>query len=104
MAVKLTADSFESEVLSADGLVVTDFFSDSCVPCKRMSPVIAQLEEEHGDVKFAKLNINFDGEIAERYSVTAVPTLIFFKNGEEKARLSGAQKKAAIAEIINNID
>ena len=104
MAVKLTADSFEREVLSASGLVVTDFFSDSCIPCKRMSPVLAELEEELNDVKFAKLNINFDGEIAERYSVTAVPTLIFFKNGEEKARLSGAQKKAAIAEIINNID
>lgn len=104
MSVKLTTDSFDSEVLAASGLVVTDFFSDSCIPCKRMSPVIAQLEEEHGDVKFAKLNINFDGEIAERYGVTAVPTLIFFKNGEEKARLTGAQKKAAIAEIINNID
>lgn len=104
MAVKLTADSFDSEVLAASGLVVTDFFSDSCIPCKRMSPIIAELEVEHGDVKFAKLNINFDGEIAEKYGVTAVPTLIFFKNGEEKARLSGAQKKAAIAEVIKNID
>ena len=104
MAVKLTADSFDSEVLAASGLVVTDFLSDSCIPCKRMSPVLAELEEELSDVKFAKLNINFDGEIAEKYGVTAVPTLIFFKNGEEKARLSGAQKKAAIAEVIKNID
>lgn len=104
MSVKLTTDSFDSEVLAASGLVVTDFFSDSCIPCKRMSPIIAELEEEHVDVKFAKLNINFDGEIAERYGVTAVPTLIFFKNGEEKARLTGAQKKAAIVEVINNID
>ena len=103
MAVKLTADSFEREVLSASGLVVTDFFSDSCIPCKRMSPVLAELEEELNDVKFAKLNINFDGEIAEKYGVTAVPTLIFFKNGEEKARLTGAQKKAAIAEVIDKI-
>ena len=103
MAVKLTADSFEREVLGQSGLVVTDFFSDSCVPCKRMSPVLAELEEEYGNVKFAKVNINFDGEIAERYGVTAVPTLIFFKNGEEKARLTGAQKKAAIVEVIDNI-
>ncbi len=103
MAVKLTADSFEREVLAASGLVVTDFFSDSCVPCKRMSPVLAELEEERDDVKFAKVNINFDGEIAEKYGVTAVPTLIFFKNGEEKARLTGAQKKAAIVEVIDKI-
>ena len=93
MAVKLTADSFESEVLSADGLVVTDFFSDSCIPCKRMSPVIAELEEEHGDVKFAKLNINFDGEIAERYSVTAVPTLIFFQERRGKSTSFGCAEK-----------
>ena len=103
MAVKLTADSFDSEVLAASELVVTDFFSDSCIPCKRMSPVLAELEEELNDVKFAKLNINFDGEIAEKYGVTAVPTLIFFKNGEEKARLTGAQKKAAIVEVIDKI-
>lgn len=103
MAVKLTADSFDSEVLAASGLVVTDFFSDSCIPCKRMSPVLAELEEELSNVKFAKLNINFDGEIAEKYGVTAVPTLIFFKNGEEKARLTGAQKKAAIVEVIDKI-
>ena len=103
MAVKLTADSFDQEVLSASGLVVTDFFSDSCIPCKRMSPVLAELEEELSDVKFAKLNINFDCEIAEKYGVTAVPTLIFFKNGEEKARLTGAQKKAAIVEVIDKI-
>ena len=104
MAEKLSKDNFREQVTEASGVVVVDFFSDSCIPCKRMSPVIAELEEEHGDVKFAKLNINFDGEIAEKYGVTAVPTLIFFKNGEEKARLTGAQKKAAIAEIINNID
>lgn len=103
MAVKLTSDSFDGEVLAASGLVVADFFSDSCIPCKRMSPVLAELEEERGDVKFAKLNINFDGEIAEKYGVTAVPTLIFFKNGEEKARLTGAQKKAAIVEVIDKI-
>ena len=103
MAVKLTADSFGHEVLEQNGLVAVDFFSDSCIPCKRMSPVIAQLEEERGDVKFAKLNINFDGEIAEKYGVTAVPTLIFFKNGAEKARLTGAQKKAAIVEVIDKI-
>ncbi|MGN0670404.1 MAG: thioredoxin [Oscillospiraceae bacterium] len=103
MAVKLTTDRFDSEVLAASRLVVTDFFSDSCVPCKRMSPVLAELEEERSDVKFAKLNINFDSEIAERYGVTAVPTLIFFKNGEEKARLTGAQKKAAIVEVIDSI-
>ncbi|MGN0649461.1 MAG: thioredoxin [Oscillospiraceae bacterium] len=103
MAVKLNKDNFEAEVLAAQGVVVTDFYSDSCIPCKKMAPVIAALEEETDGVKFAKLNVNFDTETAEKYGVTSVPTLIFFKNGEEKARLIGAQKKTVIEQTINDI-
>lgn len=102
MSVKLSGENFEAELLQG-GITVADFFSDSCIPCKRMSPIIAELEEELADVRFGKLNINFDAETAEKYGVTAVPTLIFFKDGEEKARLTGAQKKAAILETIDNI-
>ena len=102
MAVKLSKDNFGAEILGG-GIAVADFFSDSCIPCKKMSPIIAEFEEENADVRFGKLNVNFDAEVAEEYGVTAVPTLIFFKDGEEKARLTGTQKKAAITEIINNI-
>ncbi len=103
MAVRVTEDNFNSEVIEANGIVIVDFYSDSCVPCKRIAPVLAEIEEENEDVKLVKVNINFDRSLAEKYDVQASPTLIFFKNGVESNRTRGAVKKAEISEIINNI-
>lgn len=102
MAARVSADNFEAEVLNADGIVLADFYSDSCVPCKRLSPVIAEIEEQFGGkAKFVKININFDADIAEKYEVQSVPTVVFFRNGEEISRLNGAVKKA---DIISEIE
>lgn len=104
MAVRVNAENFNDEVLGAQGIVLADFYSDSCVPCKRMSPVLAELEETYPDtLKLVKININFDGELAEKYEVQAAPTLIFFKDGEEKARLRCAVKKAEIIEEFEKL-
>ena len=104
MAVKADNKTFDTEISDKDKLVIADFYSDSCVPCKRMSPVLAELEEEYADsVKLVKLNINFDGETAEKYEIYAVPTLVFFKNGEEQTRVVGAVKKAELEDIINSL-
>ena len=90
MSVRANKDTFESEINEAGKLVIADFYSDSCVPCKRMSPLLAETEEENPEgIKLVKLNINFDGETAQKYNVTSVPTLVFFKDGAEKARLTG---------------
>lgn len=102
MAARVSADNFEAEVLKADGIVLADFYSDSCVPCKRLSPVIAEIEEQFGDkAKFVKININFDAELAEKYEVQSVPTVVFFRNGEELSRLNGTVKKS---DIISEIE
>lgn len=104
MSVRVNSENFESEVLQSDKLVLVDFYSDSCVPCKRLSPVLADIEYDYSDnLKLVKVNINFDGELAGRYDVQAAPTLIFFRDGEEAARLRGAVKKAEIEETINNL-
>lgn len=104
MAVRVGGDTFEAEVLGSDGVVLADFYSDSCIPCKRLSPVLAELEEEHqNELKLVKININFDLELAEQYEVQSVPTLVFFKNGEEIARLNGSVKKADIVSAIQNL-
>ena len=104
MAVKADNNTFDTEISDKDKLVIADFYSDSCVPCKRMSPVLAELEEEYADsVKLVKLNINFDGETAEKYEIYAVPTLVFFKNGEEQTRIVGAVKKAELVDTINSL-
>lgn len=89
MSVRANKDTFENEINEAGKLVIADFYSDSCVPCKRMSPLLAETEEEDPEgIKLVKLNINFDGETAQKYNVTSVPTLVFFKDGAEKARLT----------------
>ncbi len=103
MAVRVNSESFDTEVLGG-GTVLADFYSDSCVPCKRMSPVLAEIEEEfEGNIKLVKININFDAELAEKYEVQSVPTLIFFKDGEEKERIIGAVSRDKIADAIHNL-
>lgn len=101
MAVKATNESFPQDI--AEGLVLADFYSDSCIPCKRMSPVLAELEEENPEVKLVKLNINFSAETAAKYEVTSVPTLVFFRDGSEVQRISGAVRRAQIEEILKTI-
>lgn len=104
MAVRVSGENFGSEVLEAKGLVLADFYSDSCVPCKRLSPVLAEIEEEYGEsISAVKINVNFDEELAEQYGVTAVPTIVFFKNGAEASRLGSPIKKADIALAIENL-
>lgn len=103
MSIRVNAENFESEILKSDIPVLADFYSDSCVPCKRLSPILSEIEKEYAEkIKVAKININFDMELAEKYEVQAAPTLIFFKDGIETGRLRGLVKKAEIAELINN--
>lgn len=103
MSVRVNTESFEAEVLQSDITVLADFYSDSCVPCKRLSPVLAEIEEQYADtLKVAKININFDAELVEKYEIQAAPTLIFFKDGKEFARLRGAVKKSEITDILEN--
>lgn len=101
MAVKSTNESFAQDI--AEGLTLADFYSDSCIPCKRMSPVLAELEDENPSIKLVKLNINFGAETAAKYEVTSVPTLVFFRDGKEVKRVVGAVKKAQIEEIIKTL-
>ena len=66
MAARVNQETFQKEVLEADKLVLADFYSDSCIPCKRLSPVLSELEETYSDVlKVVKINVNFDQALAE---------------------------------------
>ncbi len=78
------------EVLKNEGLVVVDFFATWCAPCQMLAPVLVELEKKYGDeVEFYKVNIDESEDAAIRYGVSSVPTLIFFKNGEEIDRQVG---------------
>ena len=98
MAERVTKDTFEEKVLKSSLPVLIDFYSDSCVPCKKMSPVIGAIADEQAEkLNVYKVNTNFD---SEKYSVMSVPTIVLFKDGEEIARKSGAEKKAVLEEWI----
>ena len=104
MPARVNAENFDTEVLKSDKPVLVDFYSDSCVPCKRLSPVLFQIEEEYADsLKVVKLNINFDSSVAEQYKVYAAPTVVFFKNGIEQTRLHGLVKKSELIVAIENL-
>lgn len=93
MPQRVSKDNFQSEVLSADTLVLADFYSDSCIPCKRLSPVLFELEKEYeGKLKIAKINVNFDSELASEYEVQATPHSFFSKTVKRKKDSEGRSK------------
>lgn len=94
MAVRLNEENFAQEVLKADKPVLVDFYSDSCIPCKQLSPVLGELEEElGGKIKIAKVNVAFSAELVKKYGVSAVPTIKLFKAGEELQTIKGFVEK-----------
>lgn len=104
MAKRVTADGFEAEVLKSDALVLVDFYSESCVSCKRLSPLLSQIEKEYSQrLKVFKVNVNFDAELSEKYKIQAAPTVIFFKGGTETERLRGAVQEAQLRRAIENL-
>ena len=104
MAERITAAEFAEKVTGADKITIVDFYSDSCVPCKMLSPVLSQLETElGGEVVIYKVNVGYEQELVERYDVQASPTLIFFRGGEEVSRIRGAVRKPRILEELDKL-
>lgn len=72
-----------------------------CIPCKQMSPILGDIEDDYEDrLKVVKVNANFDGELAEQYSVMVSPTILFFKDGKEAERVRGLIRKPELEEIV----
>ena len=101
MAIRVNKESFDVEVLQAKVPVLVDFYSDSCIPCKQMSPILSQLAEEYGEqVKFVKVNVNFDSDLASRYLVMGAPTFVVFVNGKDVNHSHGVKKKDEIKGLL----
>ena len=95
MAVRVSKEDFEEKVLKEALPVLVDFYSDFCVACKKLAPVLGNAEDDYEDkIKVYKVNTNFDVELAEQYKVQSNPTLILFKDGQVKDRKVGALKQA----------
>ncbi len=89
--MKVTKDTFDAEVLKSEKPVIVDFYADWCGPCKMMAPLLDRLAEELADqLKVVKINIDEQEELAVRYRIMSIPTMIIFKNGGPKETMVGA--------------
>ena len=94
--IELNADNFEEEVLKSDKPVMVDFYSTYCGPCRALAQVVGWVAAENEDAKVCKLNVDEAQDFATKYGINAVPTIVFFKDGEEKNRLTGVQAKCKL--------
>ena len=104
MIKKITAETFESEVLNSEIPVLVDFFATWCGPCQMIGPVLDKLSGDYeGKVKFTKLDIDTAESLAVKYSVFSVPSMLVFKGGEEAGRIVGALPPTEITKKLNNL-
>jgi thioredoxin 1 len=103
-ALKVDDASWDKEVLQAQELVMVDFWAVWCGPCQMVAPIVDELAGEYaGKLKVMKLNTDENPEIAGRYQVMSIPTIVFFKNGQPAEKLIGARPKRQFKEVIDNL-
>jgi thioredoxin 1 len=98
----LTSDTFDEAVKSSTGPVIVDFWAEWCGPCKMIAPILEEIAtEQKGNVTVAKLNVDEHPDLARRYDVMSIPTLLVFAEGDLKKRLIGAKGKGQLLEELN---
>ena len=104
MSVKtITKENFDAEVLSSDKPVLVDFWAEWCMPCRMLSPVVDEVADENASVSVGKINVDEQPELAARFGVMSIPTLIVFKNGEAVQRSVGVIPKAQVEALVTNV-
>ncbi|MCD8018759.1 MAG: thioredoxin [Clostridiales bacterium] len=99
-AINITQDNFREEVLYSDKPVLLDFWASWCSPCRMVSPIIEEIATEHLDIKVGKINVDEQSELAAKYNVMSIPTLIVIKNGKVSKQAIGARPKNQILELL----
>ena len=98
--IEVTSSNFDEEVINSDIPVLIDFYADWCEPCKMLSPIVEEVSSKYEDVKFVKINIDIEQDIANAYRIMSIPTLVYIKDGEEQNRVLGAVGKDAVESLI----
>ncbi|MBR1738810.1 MAG: thioredoxin [Ruminococcus sp.] len=97
----VTDDTFEAEVLRAEGTVLVDFWAPWCGPCMRLSPLVDEVSEERQDVKFCKVNVDDCPDVSAAMGIMSIPALIVFRNGEQAGLSIGAVPKEKILALLD---
>ena len=102
MVQEINTDIFDMEVVNNDGITVVDFFANWCGPCRKLGPILEEVETELGDkVNFKKIDTDDNIDAAKEYQVSGLPTLLVFKDGEVVERMVGLMPKSS---VITNIE
>ncbi len=102
--IEATTSNWDSEVLGTNGLVLVDFWAVWCGPCRMVAPTVEELSKEYkGKLKVVKLNTDENADVASRYKIMGIPTLMFFKDGEKVDQLVGAVPKSQLKDRIDSL-
>ena len=99
-AININKNNFENEVLNSDKTVLLDFWASWCAPCRRVVPIVEEIADERRDIKAGKINVDEEPELANKFSIMSIPTLVVMKNGKIVQQVSGARPKNAILEML----
>jgi thioredoxin 1 len=102
--IEVTDATFDEQVANTEGVTVVDFWAPWCGPCRMVGPVIEELAEEYeGRVRFAKVNVDDNQQIAGSFGIRSIPTIGFFKDGEAVGGVVGAYPKEALQQVIEDV-
>ena len=101
--IEITKANFDEEVLKYKGVVLIDFWASWCAPCNMLSPVIDQVAGEHNEIKVVTVNVDEQGELAGKFGIHSIPTLVVMKDGVEVKRTSGLMSKSEVEALFSGI-
>lgn len=102
--IEVTDQNFQAEVLDAKGVVLVDFWAVWCGPCRALAPIVEQISEEYaGKVKVGKLDTESNPDVTAQMGVMAIPTLLFFKDGQVRQKMTGLASKSKIAQMLDTL-
>ena len=100
MIIQVNSKNFETEVLNSEKTVLIDFYANWCGPCKMLSPVVEQFASENENIKVVKINVDDEQDLAIKYEVMSIPTLVVIRNGQEVNRSVGLVSKDNILNLV----